>query len=111
MAVSTNRLLVASAMPTPMRRTGAAKRQLSALRAPNQRLYQPAIFPRNSGSYPPIGAQRADPISAVIPARGAGIHALGLEERKAWIPGPSPGMTEKTATAENIHKPQRLWTK
>ena len=28
----------------------------------------------------------------VIPALGAGIHALDLEERKAWIPGPSPGM-------------------
>jgi hypothetical protein len=32
--------------------------------------------------------------SPVIPALGAGIHALGLEESKAWIPGPSPGMTE-----------------
>ena len=31
--------------------------------------------------------------SAVIPALGAGIHALGLEE-KAWIPEPSSGMTE-----------------
>jgi hypothetical protein len=30
---------------------------------------------------------------AVIPALGAGIHALGFEESKAWIPGPSPGMT------------------
>ena len=30
---------------------------------------------------------------AVIPALGAGIHALGIEESKAWIPGPSPGMT------------------
>jgi hypothetical protein len=30
---------------------------------------------------------------SVIPALGAGIHASGLEERKAWIPGPSPGMT------------------
>jgi hypothetical protein len=29
--------------------------------------------------------------SVVIPALGAGIHALRLEVRKAWIPG--PGMT------------------
>jgi len=29
---------------------------------------------------------------AVIPALGAGIHALGVAP-KAWIPGPSPGMT------------------
>jgi hypothetical protein len=36
----------------------------------------------------------------VIPALGAGIHALDLDEKKAWIPGPSPGMTaEKTASA------------
>jgi len=36
----------------------------------------------------------------VIPALGAGIHALGLEDRKAWIPGPSPGMTEFIAWSE-----------
>jgi hypothetical protein len=29
----------------------------------------------------------------VIPALGAGIHALGRQESKAWIPGLSPGMT------------------
>jgi hypothetical protein len=37
--------------------------------------------------------QRRAYFSAVIPALGAGIHALGFEESKAWIPGPSPGMT------------------
>jgi hypothetical protein len=31
--------------------------------------------------------------SIVIPRLGRGIHALGLEERKAWIPEPSSGMT------------------
>jgi len=30
--------------------------------------------------------------SAVIPALGAGIHAF-LSAPKAWMPGPSPGMT------------------
>ena len=30
----------------------------------------------------------------VIPGLGPGIHALGLEERKAWIPEPGSGMTK-----------------
>jgi hypothetical protein len=38
--------------------------------------------------------------SFVIPALGAGIHALEFEDRKAWIPGPSPGMTELNARTE-----------
>ncbi len=36
--------------------------------------------------------------SAVIPALGAGIHALGLEDRKAWIPEPSSGMTTQVGS-------------
>ncbi len=43
-------------------------------------------------------ARRMPHTQAVIPALGAGIHALGLDERKAWIPGPSPGMTTESDT-------------
>jgi hypothetical protein len=35
-------------------------------------------------------------LNAVMPALGAGIHAFAAAP-KAWIPGPSPGMTNELA--------------
>ncbi len=64
---------------------------------------------RTSSSLHRKSARAADhsyvfPYEVVIPALGAGIHALGIEERKAWIPGPSPGMTVSVAPGEqSVH--------